>query len=412
MRYFVLTVIAFKLASAPVKAEDEERFAVLTHEIVKAAAPRAKVTALQAIDLARKSAGTSPFVLVELAMDGNTPMYEVGFITEKGASEAEYDAITGKPIPLDPETIPPSKVDEDLRKRAALTRAKGSLGKAIETALSRVKNATTVLAKAEVANDLPVFTVELLVGDVFKIVTLDSDGAVIKIVDSQNEPGGRAWTFDNDAAGNPPAGWTSGYTNTEEGRAKWTVEKHEKPMTGPNALRLEAHSGGRAFNLAMIDGTSYEDVDVRARLCPNTGKEDQGGGLIWRCKDADNYYVCRINPLEDNFRVYHVIKGKREMIKSVDVPTEAGKWYAVRAKMMGDHIMCFLDGKKLLDARDTSIKGPGMIGLWTKADASSSFDNVAVRNPVSYKTDNDPAVNPGVAKPSKREDHDDDDDDE
>ena len=127
---------------------------------------------------------------------------------------------------------------------------------------------------------------------------------------------------------------------------------------------------------------------------------------IWRCKDENNYYICRMNPLENNFRVYKVINGKRQQLQSTEFKAQAGKWYVVRAKMVGNHIMCFIDDKKLLDVSDDEIKDAGLIGLWTKADASSSFDNIAVMTGLVSERD---SAKP--AEKTKARDKDDDDDD-
>jgi hypothetical protein len=199
----------------------------------------------------------------------------------------------------------------------------------------------------------------------------------------------RSWSFDDDPAGRPPAGWSIAYTGTGTRDAKWTVEKDVGQPA--NILRLHARSGRPVYNVAMAVDTSLRDVDVRTRLRPDSGEVDQGGGVIWRCRDADNYYICRFNPLESNFRVYRVVNGKREQLQSADVKTESGRWYEVRAVMVGDHITCYLDGRKLLDVWDDTFKGPGMIGLWTKADASSSFDDVSVRSPADRATTTQPS---------------------
>jgi Prokaryotic N-terminal methylation motif len=108
--------------------------------------------------------------------------------------------------------------------------------------------------------------------------------------------------------------------------------------------------------------------------------DDQGGGLIWRAKDKNNYYIARYNPLEDNFRVYKVERGKRTMFKNADIPHTPG-WHTLRVTMRGTHIDCFYDGKKYLECDDTTFPDTGMIGLWSKADAQSHFDELTLRVP-------------------------------
>src|SRR5262249_14919080 len=107
------------------------------------------------------------------------------------------------------------------------------------------------------------------------------------------------------------------------------------------------------------------------------GVVDRGGGLVWRAKDRNNYYICRYNPLEDNFRVYKVEDSKRTQFASAKVPGDEA-WHTVRATMSGVKITCYLDGKKLLEAEDSTFREAGMIGFWSKADAQSYFDELAV----------------------------------
>ena len=112
----------------------------------------------------------------------------------------------------------------------------------------------------------------------------------------------------------------------------------------------------------------------------NKGKNDQGGGFVWRYQDANNYYICRMNPLEDNYRVYKVIAGKRIQLETKEQLTvKANEWHKLKVKMEGDRIECFLDGEKMLDVKDDAIQKAGKVGLWTKADAQTSFDDFRVK---------------------------------
>jgi len=411
MRVRIASVLVLLASATGSVAADPEYFAVLGHEIARLASERATVSAVDAIDTARKLVGEPTFILCELVADGNVPIYEVVFIDEKGQAEVELDAVSGKQIPLPPEEFSAERRAEQLKLRSVLMPAKFSLRQAVEAAMAEVKSGKVVRAQAEAVDGTPRFRIELLADGAFKMVTLNADGKVIGVEASEDEPGGRAWTFDRVQSQKPPNGWSWGYTGPVSGSAVWTVERDAKPMTGPHVLRVGALSDTRVYNVGIIAGGPLDDVDVRTRIRADRGQIDQGGGLIWRCKDPNNYYICRINPLEGNFRVYRVVGGKREQLQSVDVKTETGKWYAVRAKMVGDHIMCFLDGKKLLDVRDSSITAPGRVGLWTKADASSSFDNIAVRKAVASPSDNEPVARPESVKPSARDHEEVDDDD-
>ena len=200
-------------------------------------------------------------------------------------------------------------------------------------------------------------------------------------VDSKALPPERAlvsWSFDQAPASQPPERFVVRQNHPSHEMAVWQVVADPAAPSAPNVLRVATHNANPTYNLTLIEGTAFGDVDVRVQVRGNTGQDDQGGGLIWRAKDEDNYYVCRINPLEPNFRVYKVVGGKREQLQTAQVQTQTGAWHALRAVMRGDHIECYLDGHKLLDVQDATFKDPGMIGLWTKADACSSFDDLAV----------------------------------
>lgn len=218
----------------------------------------------------------------------------------------------------------------------------------------------------------------------------------------------RSWNFDKDEADKLPEEWMVRMTNPKGSLAKWHVTADPNAPSPPNVMTLvETKESGGTFNLLINDDTSYKDLDLSVKIKANSGKQDQGGGLIWRVTDQDNYYICRINPLEDNFRVYKVVEGKRTQLESAGVKLEAGKWYTLRAVMVGDQIACFLDGKKMLEARDDTFKGAGNIGLWTKADAASSFDDLAV-TPTEHMPVGD--AHEKRSEKSDHKDHDDDDD--
>ncbi len=190
------------------------------------------------------------------------------------------------------------------------------------------------------------------------------------------------WNFDKDEAGKLPEEWSVRMTNPEGRLAKWRVTADPSAPSKPNVMTLvETKESGSTYNLLINDDTSYKDLDLAVKVKANTGKEDQGGGLLWRCTDQDNYYICRVNPLEGNYRVYKVVEGKRKQLESANIELAAGKWHALRVTMLGDQITCYLDGKKVLKAKDDTFKEAGTIGLWTKADAASSFDDLTVSAP-------------------------------
>jgi 3-keto-disaccharide hydrolase len=187
---------------------------------------------------------------------------------------------------------------------------------------------------------------------------------------ASRDGGKRSWAFESDE----PGAIASGFTNAE---GDWEVA-----MEGDNrVLYQKAKNGDSTFNVALVGGTSYKNVDLSVKLRAVAGEIDRGGGVIWRAKDKKNYYICRYNPLEDNFRVYKVADGIRTMFKGAKA-TGDEKWHFLRVTMVGPKITCYLDGQKLLEAEDATFPEAGMIGLWTKADAQSYFDDLTVNDSV------------------------------
>ncbi|HTI49558.1 MAG TPA: hypothetical protein VL475_01350, partial [Planctomycetaceae bacterium] len=114
---------------------------------------------------------------------------------------------------------------------------------------------------------------------------------------------------------------------------------------------------------------------LSVRLKPQTGRNDQGGGVVWRYRDARNYYVCRWNPLENNFRLYKVLDGKRSQMDTAKVNADPRGWHTLRVVHVGREIRCSLDGTLLLEAENDEIAASGRVGLWTKSDAVTRFDD-------------------------------------
>jgi hypothetical protein len=179
-----------------------------------------------------------------------------------------------------------------------------------------------------------------------------------------------SWNFDSEKLGAVPEGFT-----TEAGM--WGVVADDTAPSKPNVLTQLAKSTEPTFNLTLVKNSSFKDVDITVKMKAIRGRTDQGGGIVWRAKDAKNYYVARFNPLEDNYRLYRVVNGQRSEIKGSKAGSTPG-WHTLRITMVGDHIECYLDGKKYLDTKDPTFKEAGNIGLWTKSDAQTHFDDLTV----------------------------------
>ena len=176
--------------------------------------------------------------------------------------------------------------------------------------------------------------------------------------------------FDNLTTGSAPPGWTA--TQTGTGQAKWTVEADATAPSRPNVLK---QSGRATYPVCIKDDTSLKDGFVEAKFKPISGQEDQAGGLIWRAKDANNYYITRANALEDNVTIYHTINGRRTEKKRTEMKVASGEWHTLRVDFQGNHFTVTLDGKQAIDWTDETFKNAGKVGLWTKADSVTLFDD-------------------------------------
>lgn len=179
--------------------------------------------------------------------------------------------------------------------------------------------------------------------------------------------GATRFDFESGALGSVPAGF-----HEEVGR--WRLVATDQ---GSHALAQQAANDDETFNVALADEPRPKDLALRVRLRAVDGEIDQGGGPVWRARDKDNYYVCRYNPLEANFRVYKVIDGARKQLGSARVDAGEG-WHEIGVRCVGAEIRCTLDGSELLNVRDASLPEAGRVGLWTKADAVTWFDDLVV----------------------------------
>jgi hypothetical protein len=174
--------------------------------------------------------------------------------------------------------------------------------------------------------------------------------------------------FEADTPGGPPKEWTIGVTGS--GAPKWTVEAD---ATAPGVSHVLRQSGVGTFPWAVRKDVSFADGTAEVRFKPIAGKEDEAGGVVWRWKDGDNYYVARANALENNVSLYYTKNGQRSTIKYVNAPVARGAWHTLKVDFTGSHITVALDWKTYIEAHDEHIRGSGAVGVWTKADSVTSF---------------------------------------
>jgi 3-keto-disaccharide hydrolase len=175
-------------------------------------------------------------------------------------------------------------------------------------------------------------------------------------------------TFDNDKPGSLPAGWVAGVTG--RGTPKWSVEVD---TTGQHKANVLKQSGAGDFPWCVLRDTSLTDGFVEVKFKPMAGSEDQAGGVVWRWKDGDNYYVARANALENNVSLYYTTQGRRHTIKYQDAPVAANTWHTLRVEFAGAQMKIILDGKTYIEQNDTHIVNAGTVGVWTKADSVTAF---------------------------------------
>ena len=179
-------------------------------------------------------------------------------------------------------------------------------------------------------------------------------------------------SFDADVIGQPPAGWTCGATG--RGSPKWTVEAD--PIS-PGKGKVLRQSGTATFPWCVKSDAQLTDGWVEVKFKPLAGREDQAGGVVWRWKDGDDYYVARANALENNVSLYYTERGSRRTLKYADAPVAPGQWHTLRVDFAGTKIAVSLDGKRYIDSDDSHITGSGAVGVWTKADSVTAFADFA-----------------------------------
>ena len=176
--------------------------------------------------------------------------------------------------------------------------------------------------------------------------------------------------FEETLAGQLPAGWVVGVTG--QGSPKWSVETDDSAPSKPNVLK---QSGSGDYPWCVKKDVFLKDGYVEVKFKPVSGNEDQAGGLIWRWQDGDNYYITRANALEDNVTIYHTVKGSRRSFKSVSMKVASNQWHTLRIDFTGNKFKVTFDGKVAIEAIDDMFKESGAVGVWTKADSVTLFDD-------------------------------------
>jgi len=188
-----------------------------------------------------------------------------------------------------------------------------------------------------------------------------------------------AASFEADAIGATPKGWTA--TKTGKGDPKWTIEQDK---TAPSNSKVVKQSGRATYPLMLKDDTDIKDGFIQIKFKAVASSEDRAGGIVWRARDANNYYVVRANALEDNVVLYKTIEGVRSALDidgrkggyGVAISVPANEWLTLRVEFKGSRFRVLYNGQQLFEVEDSTFSAAGKVGLWTKADSVTLFDEV------------------------------------
>lgn len=173
------------------------------------------------------------------------------------------------------------------------------------------------------------------------------------------------WSFDTEQVGGPPTG-------AKIFSGNWMVRVEAGAPSAPNAL---CQTGTATFPALSLGDKIFADVIVSTNFKPISGSEDRAAGIIFRIQDKDNFYILRANALEDNVNIYKYVGGSRHEVQGGSAKVASGTWQELRVEVKGNVIHGFLNGKQVVEARDDTYKA-GKVGLWTKADSVTCFDNI------------------------------------
>src|SRR5262245_16296342 len=186
----------------------------------------------------------------------------------------------------------------------------------------------------------------------------------------------KLWTFDTDAPDTLPANFVIGTLYDGRPAGEWKVIQAGNAPSPPHVLaQLMGKGAEHAYKVVLVKASTSTDLDLEVSLLPVEGKADMGGGLIWHAVDDRNYYLTRANPLEQNIRIYRVVKGVRQMLQNFDQIIDVRSWHNLHVVMRGCRVKVFFDEKQIFELCEETFK-EGLIGLWTKSDAVTYFDNL------------------------------------
>jgi hypothetical protein len=200
------------------------------------------------------------------------------------------------------------------------------------------------------------------------------------VVQAETASSEQLWDFDREQPGTLPSEFSIGTLFDGRPAGDWQVLATDRAKSPPYVLaQLMAKGAEHAYKVLLSKEVIASDLNLEVSFLPIQGKADMGGGLIWRAADDRNYYLARANPLEQNIRVYRVVKGVRHMLENFDQTIDVRQWHTLRVTHQGCRVNIFYDDKQVFDLCDKTFHA-GMIGLWTKSDAVTYFDDLQLQH--------------------------------
>lgn len=323
---------------------------------------------------------------------GDNARYEVSMISDGQLHEVEISAGGGS---VQVESKPfAERREKDLRELwDQMKEANADLARAMDAAAAYLPEATLTEAEVEVKRAGTKAEIRLATKDASHKVEVDVKTYEVVEVDNrpafrgaQERGGSIVFAFDRDAPGSLPAGWRSSESSKGAPTAAWDVRKDASAPSPTQILGVSAtdDSPEGQLNVCWTSAVKLADAKVECRFRADSGKKDQGGGVIWRVANERTYYLTRVSTIEKKVTIERVKDGVRNQLASADLAIPSGEWHTLRIEHTGEHIRCFVDNAGVAEAKDAAIPDAGGIGVWTKADASTSFDSVTV-TPASAK---------------------------
>lgn len=275
-------------------------------------------------------------------------------------------------VPTRPQ--PPPAAGSVTSLEASLRACKVHLADAVARATARVHGVAVRAAFVAADNERPAyFEVEVAKDGALWRVQVDAKNGDVTLDERrQAAPSVLAFDFEGDEL---PPDFVVRETQGRGRPATWRTAASNTTTDGERVLAVETANAGSTFNLLLRPAAVGPDLQLDVRVQAVKGQEDQGGGLVWRARDSDNYYVVRWNPLENNLRLYTVVDGQRSLpLADVEIRADPQAWHDLRVVAVATKITVSFDGAARIAVEDSTFVTAGGIGLWSKADACTRFD--------------------------------------